>query len=83
MSKLSERLKAFNRNLMPDMVHLKYEAMTDNAFRFYRGTCHLFYEDLSKTDVLPFASDLGLHLENFGSFNYEQFIKDYKKGIFN
>jgi hypothetical protein len=49
MSKLSERLKSFNRNLMPDMVQLKYEAMTDNAFRFYRGTCHLFYDHCSKT----------------------------------
>ena len=75
MSKLSERLKAFNRNLMPDMVQLKYEAMTDNAFRFFRGTCHLFYEDLSKTDPLP-LSPVGwicgdLHIENFGSYKGE------------
>jgi uncharacterized protein (DUF2252 family) len=72
MSKLSERLKEFNRHLLPDMVQLKYEAMTENAFRFYRGTCHLFYEDLSKTEPLP-LSPLAwicgdLHIENFGSY---------------
>jgi uncharacterized protein (DUF2252 family) len=72
MSKLSERLKAFNQGLLPDMVQLKYEAMTENAFRFYRGTCHLFYEDLAAAQPLP-LSPLSwicgdLHLENFGSF---------------
>jgi len=72
MSKLSERLIAFNEGLLPEMVQLKYEAMTENAFRFYRGTCHLFYEDLAKSDPLP-LSPLAwicgdLHLENFGSY---------------
>jgi len=46
--------------------------MALNVFSFYRGTCHLFYEDLSKAKPLP-ASPLtwvcgDLHLENFGSF---------------
>ncbi len=54
------------------MVQLKYKAMSLNAFSFFRGTCHLFYEDLSKKDILP-PSPLtwicgDLHLENFGSF---------------
>jgi len=54
------------------MVKLKYKAMSLSAFRFYRGTCHLFYEDLSAADILP-SSPLtwtcgDLHLENFGSF---------------
>jgi uncharacterized protein (DUF2252 family) len=72
MSKLSTRIKAFNAPLLPDMVQLKYEAMADNVFRFYRGTCHLFYEDLSKVTTIP-LSPLAwicgdLHLENFGSY---------------
>ena len=51
---------------------MKYELMAGNPFRFFRGTCHLFYEDLSKTDSLP-ASPTGwicgdLHLENFGTY---------------
>lgn len=71
MSYLSECLYEFNRNRLPEMVKLKYEAMTENAFRFFRGTCHLFYERLSKADipVSPLAWICGdLHLENFGSY---------------
>ncbi len=54
------------------MVQLKYDFMTENMFRFYRGTCHLFYEDLSKSNDIP-PSPLAwicgdLHLENFGSY---------------
>lgn len=54
------------------MLKLKYKAMSANVFRFYRGTCHLFYEDLSAANDLPpspvtwICGDL--HIENFGSF---------------
>jgi uncharacterized protein (DUF2252 family) len=72
MSKLSERLKSFNESLLPVVVQLKYEAMTENAFRFYRGTCHLFYEDLAAADSLPLSPLTwicgDLHLENYGSY---------------
>jgi uncharacterized protein (DUF2252 family) len=72
MSKLSQRIRAFNNPLLPDMVQLKYEAMTENAFRFYRGTCHLFYEDISAAPALPLTPLTwicgDLHLENFGSY---------------
>jgi len=66
------RIKTFNQDRLPDMVDLKYKAMAENIFRFYRGTCHLFYEDLSKANAMP-ASPLtwicgDLHLENYGSF---------------
>ncbi|QKJ32896.1 DUF2252 family protein [Mucilaginibacter mali] len=70
--KLEERLKNFNQGLLPDRVQLKYEAMAENAFRFFRGTCHLFYEDLAAAEPLP-LSPLAwicgdLHIENFGSY---------------
>ncbi|MFD2144343.1 DUF2252 family protein [Mucilaginibacter antarcticus] len=72
MSNLSNRIKAFNEPLLPDMVQLKYAAMAQNAFRFYRGTCHLFYEDLATAEgvpLTPLAWICGdLHLENFGSY---------------
>lgn len=72
MSKLSERLKSFNEPLLPVVVQLKYEAMTENAFRFYRGTCHLFYEDIAAADSLPLSPLTwicgDLHLENYGSY---------------
>lgn len=55
------------------MVRLKYEAMAENAFRFYRGTCHIFYEDLSgakkqfpKSPLTWISGDL--HIENYGSY---------------
>ncbi|MDB5025619.1 MAG: hypothetical protein JWP78_3374 [Mucilaginibacter sp.] len=72
MSKLSQKLIAFNQGLLPDKVQLKYEAMADNAFRFFRGSCHLFYEDLAGAEALP-LSPLAwicgdLHIENFGSY---------------
>ncbi|HWZ14397.1 MAG TPA: DUF2252 family protein [Mucilaginibacter sp.] len=72
MSKLADRLKSFNEPLLPDVVQLKYEAMAENAFRFYRGTCHLFYEDLAAADSLPLSPLTwicgDLQLENYGSY---------------
>ncbi len=46
--------------------------MSETPFSFFRGTCHLFYQDLLKKYPLP-ASPLAwicgdLHLENFGSY---------------
>jgi len=72
MSELYSRLTEFNAGLLPEMVDLKYEAMAENAFRFFRGTCHLFYQDLAAAEPLP-LSPLAwicgdLHIENFGSY---------------
>jgi len=72
MAKLSERVKLFNDHLLPEMIKLKYDAMAENVFRYYRGTCHLFYEDLAAGKKLP-ASPItwicgDLHLENYGSY---------------
>ena len=35
MSELYQRLTDFNKDLLPDKVQLKYEAMSENAFRFF------------------------------------------------
>ncbi|WP_052265891.1 DUF2252 domain-containing protein [Pedobacter kyungheensis] len=72
MSSRSEKIRAFNKNRLPSIVNLKYSAMLENAFRFYRGTCHLFYERISALKSMP-KSPTGwisgdLHLENFGSY---------------
>jgi len=69
---IPERIKAFNHTRLPDYTALKYQLMAENAFRFFRGTCHLFYEDLHSRDGLP-ASPVGwvcgdLHLENYGTY---------------
>jgi uncharacterized protein (DUF2252 family) len=72
MSKLSEIIKTFNAPLLADKVKLKYEAMTENIFRFYRGTDHLFYRDLAAAKGFPASPPTwicgDLHLENFGSY---------------
>jgi uncharacterized protein (DUF2252 family) len=72
MATIYERIIAFNKDKLPEMVQYKYEAMAENVYCFYRGTCHLFYEDLGKTNNLPASPHTwicgDLHLENFGSY---------------
>lgn len=72
MSALANRLKAFNNGRLSEVLQYKYDAMAENIFRFFRGTCHLFYENLQKIKDMP-KSPLtwicgDLHLENFGSY---------------
>lgn len=72
METVVQRIERFNASLLADMVPLKYKAMAESPFRFFRGSCHLFYEDLSALKTFP-KSPLSwicgdLHLENFGSF---------------
>ncbi|MFT3910326.1 MAG: DUF2252 family protein [Ferruginibacter sp.] len=72
MHTITERIKEFNKDREAALQQRKYEAMSENVFRFFRGTCHIFYEDLSK-EKLKIVSPPGwicgdLHLENFGSF---------------
>jgi len=72
MGGVIERVKAFNADREPERLALKYQRMRVNAFAFFRGTCHLFYEDWVKggpLDAAPLAWLSGdLHLENFGSY---------------
>src|ERR1700743_151387 len=72
MQNVTKRIIAFNESRIPKMRPLKYRLMEENAFRFFRGTCHLFYEDLAAAGGFP-PGPLGwvcgdLHLENFGSY---------------
>ena len=66
-----ERINKFNEPLLQDKVKLKYKLMSKNEYTFYRGTCHIFYEDLAKVTLpdSPLSWICGdLHLENFGSY---------------
>jgi len=72
MDTLYEKLRTFNAPRPAQLVELKYGAMAENAFRFFRGTCHLFYQRLSRVSGIP-ASPISwlcgdLHMENFGSY---------------
>ena len=72
MSDFANRLIQFIKAILPEMMQLKYEAIRENDIHFFRGTCHLFYKDLSKAKPLPHSTPAwicgDLHLENFGSF---------------
>jgi uncharacterized protein (DUF2252 family) len=74
-----ERIQRFNQGRDPDRLFLKYEKMRVDSFAFFRGTCHLFYEDwadasahsarLDRLNAAPPVWICGdLHLENFGSY---------------
>lgn len=85
-----DRIHSFNQGRKPELVKLKYELMRGNAFVFFRGSCHLFYEDWPKNSPLnqaPAAWSCGdLHLENFGSYKGDNRlayfdINDFDEGI--
>ena len=69
---LIERIVHYNKGRDTRFLKLKYAAMAQSAFRFFRGTAHLFYEDIPKHSSLlksPKSWICGdLHLENLGSF---------------
>ncbi|MGH7651130.1 MAG: DUF2252 domain-containing protein [Gemmatimonadaceae bacterium] len=70
---VTARIEAFNSGREPERLALKYREMCKSPFSFFRGSAHLFWEDLARRRrVLP-PSPLvwacgDLHLENFGSF---------------
>ena len=71
-SDVVQRILRFNKGREPERLQLKFEALSTGAFRFLRGTCHLFYEDWPKRSALNAAPRTwisgDLHLENFGSY---------------
>jgi uncharacterized protein (DUF2252 family) len=67
-----DKIQHFNADRNPDRVSLKFERMGADSFAFFRGTCHLFYEDWPTQTPLnsaPLTWVCGdLHLMNFGSY---------------
>ena len=53
MENITHRILRFNETRTEPTLTLKYDAMTENLFRFYRGTNHIFYEDLSNHRTHP------------------------------
>ncbi len=72
MQQITERIFEFNRHSKVKLAAMKYELMSENAFRFFRGTCHIFYEDLVRAGPLPQSPICWIcgdsHVENFGSY---------------
>jgi len=69
---LLQRIQAFNQGREPERLALKYRLMRESNFSFFRGTCHLFYEDWPAQTILNEAPPVwvcgDLHLENFGTY---------------
>ena len=67
-----ERIRAFNADRNPVLLAGKYAAMRESTFRFFRGTSHLFNNDIPANSFVwksPQTWNVGdLHIENFGSF---------------
>ena len=72
MKTIADRIKEFNKGRLPALLKLKYAAMRKSSFSFYRGTCHLFYQDISKILHIDDPTKVwicgDLHLENFGAY---------------
>jgi uncharacterized protein (DUF2252 family) len=72
---LIESIYQFNSIFPAELTELKYLCMRKDLFRFFRGTCHIFYQNWS-TVASQFLAPLtwicgDLHLENFGSYKAE------------
>ncbi len=70
-----DRLLKFNANRQTAGVRHKFTLMAADPFAFFRGSCHLFYEDLVATNLAtihqtpPVWICGDLHWQNFGSFS--------------
>jgi len=69
------------------LLKVKYKRMSENAFRFFRGSCHLFYEDLGKNNSFPASPSSwitgDLHIENFGSYKGDNGLVYFDVNDFN
>ncbi|MCW3126766.1 MAG: hypothetical protein JWO03_2424 [Bacteroidetes bacterium] len=72
MKSAQSLILSYNKSYPEPRQIEKYRAMQESLLRFYRGTCHLFYDRL---DTIGAPKDKtrtwicgDLHLENFGSF---------------
>lgn len=85
-----ERIMQFNQTRDALFLPIKYKLMASSAFRFFRGSCHLFYEDLSQKQTWKDETKAwvcgDLHVENFGSYRSRHQVvyfdlNDFDEGI--
>ena len=65
-------IQLFDRGRDVNILPQKYTKLRKSAFAFFRGTCHLFYQDLPEQLTIAPAPVVwicgDLHLENFGTY---------------
>lgn len=71
-SGLLQRLISANKGRDPELLPLKFTAMRESPFRFFRGTSPLFYEEFLKSPSEEDSTKVwisgDLHPENFGFY---------------
>lgn len=71
-ARVTQSILEYNRGRDPEMLRRKFQLLRADAYAFFRGTCHLFYESLPRHAVLTTAPAVlvcgDLHLENFGVY---------------
>ncbi len=64
-----ERILDFNQGRDPERLAIKYRLLGASPCAFFRGTSHLFYEDLIDPPTAPLVWSSGdAHIENFGVY---------------
>ena len=75
MASVIKRINEYNSGMPAPLHEMKWRAIKESPFRFYRGTCHLFAEDFVKLyKYKPKVKSWicgDLHFENFGSYRGE------------
>jgi len=72
MNDIAKKIKAYNSGRIPALMKLKYKAMREDRYRFYRAIPHLLYSDIPSDSFLHDSPKVwlcgDLHLENLGSY---------------
>jgi uncharacterized protein (DUF2252 family) len=64
-----ERILDYNRGRDPERLKLKFKLLASSPAAFFRGTAHLFYQDLVDAPKSPMVWVSGdAHVENFGVY---------------
>ncbi len=90
MASVIKKINEYNAGISAELRAIKWKALKESPFRFYRGTCHLFAEDFVK--LYKFKPKVkswicgDLHFENFGSYKVETRlvyfdVNDFDEGI--
>ena len=87
------QIQQFHRELQarnPELIRLKYAAMAESPFAFYRATTFLFYQDLPTVSLLNSPVRIWIqgdfHLENLGTWRtargrYSYDLNDFDEAV--
>jgi uncharacterized protein (DUF2252 family) len=69
---IAEKIKEYNSGRIPELLKIKYKAMRDDKYRFFRAIPNILYDDIPSNSFLYNSPNVwlcgDLHLENLGSY---------------